>query len=878
MSLSSPITAAPVAYYEAIYDAWRADPQSVEPSWRVLFELAHELADVAPGARDAQAMGRLINEFVRDRGHLFADLDPLAHGRSDPLRSTESGSLGGADATLLGLYCNGLALESAHIDDVAIRDGARALFEARPPRPDAAARRRALDLLAQGEAFDGVLAVRYPTKKRFGSEGADAIAPLLDRILHAAARDGVKQVVIGSMHRGRLSLLANVLRKPLEDLYFEIVGGYTLAETDLPGDVPYHLGYEGRITFDDAALDVCLAANPSHLEAVDPVAIGRARARQDKAAALGDVLCIILHTDAAVIGQGLVAETLQLSGVDGFSVGGVIHLVINNQIGFTTSPSEGRSSRYCTGVWKAIDSPILHVNGDRVDDVLQAADLAVALRARHGVDTVVDLVCYRRNGHNEIDEPRFTQPTDYALIDQHPTVGRLYAAALLADGAAPADALEVAREAHKGLCLAALDAATARTARPSQRVALPRRAPQSEPATGVAVEDLQAIAEALSQWPEDLAVGDKVQRLVRRRADAASAGVNWALGEALAFGSLLKEGLPIRLSGQDVTRGAFSHRLFQLTDVTTGRGHLSLDRLSSNQARFQVINSPLSEYAVLGFEYGYSLERTEGLTIWEAQFGDFANGAQIIIDQFIVSGEEKWGQRSSLVMLLPHGLEGQGPEHSSARPERYLQLAAGGNVQIVQPTTPANFFHLLRRQALRPVRKPMFVMSPKKLLRLPAAASPLADFGPDQGFAPVIASVQAPPRTVLLCSGKIAYDLEAARAVRGADDVAVVRLEQLYPFPEVELTALFGQWRDARYVWVQEEPANAGAWAYLDRPLGRLLVHAGVSMPALQYLGRRVQASPAGSFHGAHEADQATIIDDAFGGPAVTDARRAAAG
>ena len=874
MALSSPFSAASVSYLEALYAAWRADPDAVHFSWGVVFGMAHDLAGSEPGTNDPFAIGRSLAALIRDRGHLHATLDPLADARPDPGKAADAAALAGADPALLALYCGGLALESAHIDDPAIRADARALFEARPARPEAAARLRALDLLGQGEAFDGVLATRFPTKKRFGSEGADAIAPLLDRILHTAARDGVKTVVIGAMHRGRLSLVANVLRKPLEALYFEVIGGYPLGEPDLPADVPYHLGYEGRVAFDDAALDVCLLANPSHLEAVDPVAVGRTRARQDQDGAAGDTLCIILHTDAAVIGQGLVAETLQLSGLSGYSTGGVIHLVINNQIGFTTTAREGRTSRYCTGAWKAVDSPILHVNGDQVDEVLQAADLAVRLRARHGVDTVVDLVCYRRNGHNEIDEPRFTQPTDYALIERRPWVGSIYAATLAAEGLAEDGALEAARAARKEACFAALDRAAARMANPGKVERLPRaraKAQTDEPITGVAPPALQALAEALSQWPEDLAVGEKVKKLVRQRAGAAAVGVNWALGEALAFATLVTQGLPVRLSGQDVTRGAFSHRLFQLTDINTGRGHVSLDRLSANQARFEVINSPLSEYAVLGFEYGYSLERQHGLTLWEAQFGDFANGAQIIVDQFIASGEEKWDQTSALVMLLPHGLEGQGPEHSSARPERYLQLAANGNLQIVQPTTPANYFHLLRRQAMRRQRKPLIVMSPKKLLRLPAAISPLADFGPAHRFSPVLASVQAEPRTVLLCSGKIAYDLEAARAAHAAADVAIVRLEQLYPLPEVELEALFAQWPKARFAWVQEEPANSGGWPYLDRPLEALLARAGAAAARVELLGRRAQASPAGSFHGAHDAEQARIIEAAFSAGAPAD-------
>ncbi len=862
--------AAPVDYYEDLYEQFRADPSSVHESWRVVFRLVDDLVGDEPRQALSDRATKAA-DFIRDRGHLLANLDPLARERLDD--SQAAGAMAAADwfaawngdERLASLYCGALALESAHIDDVTIREGVRALFESRPAQAGDVARQRAFDLLVRAEEFERMLGKRFPTKKRFGVEGADAVVPLLDRILQTAARSGARDVVIGTMHRGRLNLIANVLRKPLDQLLAEVIGAYPLDEPDMPADVPYHLGYDGLVDFGDVSLKVSLTPNPSHLEAVNPVALGRGRARRDEDPQ-GATLCILLHTDASVIGQGVVAETLQLSDVAGFTVGGVIHIIINNQIGFTTDPSDARSSRYCTGAWKAIETPILHVNGDAVDEVLLAADLAVECRALISKDVVVDLVCYRRNGHNEIDEPRFTQPLEYELIDAHPPASQLYRQRLEADQVIDGEYAERFRASARDSFFACLDAVMA--AQASDNVlTLPKTwTPQSaaEPETGIDPPAFEALLSSLATAPADMVLGDKVKRLVEQRGAATRSGVPWALGEALAFGSLLEETRPVRLTGQDVARGAFSHRFFKLTDVVDGRRHTSLSAVAENQARFDIFNSPLSEYAVLGFEYGYSVERRNGLTVWEAQFGDFVNGAQIILDQFIFTAEEKWGQQSNLVVLLPHGLEGQGPEHSSARIERLLQLAAARNVEIAHPSTPANYFHLLRRQALRERRSPLIVLSPKKLLRLPAATSSPDHFFKGQGYQPVIASVLSTPSRVILCSGKLAYELEAQRAERGAEDVAIVRLETLYPLAEEQLVTLFSGWRGASYVWVQEEPSNYGAWSYLDRRLERLLKRAGVDHPVVESVCRPERSSPAGSFHGLHEKDQAALVDAAF--------------
>ncbi|WP_372399484.1 2-oxoglutarate dehydrogenase E1 component [Azospirillum sp. HJ39] len=877
--LSSPLNAAGAAYLEALQERFRDDPASVDVSWRAVFQILDELGAVAPGAPApgpavADPSPLLLRDEIRQRGHAVAALDPLGRAASPAAPASEDAET----ARLRRLYQGTLTLETAHIDDPALRSWLREAYEGAGAVPPAEARRRALALLSAAEEFERLLGTRYPTKKRFGAEGIETLIPLLDRILAAAAAAGVTEVQVGTMHRGRLSLMANVLGKPLVELFAGIKGMHPfLADPPVPADVPYHMGVESSLSFGDRTLALTLSPNPSHLEAINPVIMGRARARQDLARDQGGdskrVLCVLLHTDASVIGQGSVTEALQLSGVAGFTVAGTIHIVVNNQIGFTTERDEARTSLHCTGLWKAVDSPILHVNADDPDAALRAADLAVSFRQAHGRDAVIDLVGYRRNGHNEIDEPRFTQPLDYTAIEGHPPVRALYAGRLAADGVVGADAAETLAADHKARFQQALAAASDH--RPNHD-GFPggRWAPfasggtaPAEPDTGIAPDRLQGLLAALAAIPDGFAADRKVERVIRRRAEEP---LDWATGEALAFATLLADGTPVRLTGQDVVRGAFSHRHFALTDAVTGRRHVSLNHLGVEQARFEVVNSPLSEYAVLGFEYGYSLERPDALVIWEAQFGDFANGAQIMIDQFIVSAEDKWRQPSGLVILLPHGLEGQGPEHSSARPERFLQMAARDNIRVAHPSTPANYFHLLRRQMLRGDRKPLVVLSPKTLLRLPAAVSALADLAPGTGFRPVVATAGERAERILLCSGKLAYELERERAARGAEDVAVVRLEMLYPLPEAELSALFRRWPGASCVWVQEEPRNLGAWSYLDRRLEAVRVSAGCAEPRVACVARAEAASPAGSFHGDHDADQRRLVEQAFAGLAVS--------
>jgi 2-oxoglutarate dehydrogenase E1 component len=869
--MSSPLSAVSAGYIEDLYDRFRANPGAVDESWRCLFgvlDLVGECtgADMAAGLAAQGADGRqaALIEALRRWGHLSADLNPLAASAAPDAAALAAHMPPDAAPVddLAALYCGSLAIETAHIDDPGLRNWLTARFEAPPSFCDQNAMLR--DLI-RADAFERFMARKFPTKKRFGAEGAEAVIVLLRAVLRQAAASGVTHVVIGSMHRGRLNIMATILGRSAARLFAEIKGAHPFpADAARPGDVPYHLGDRAVIDTGAGMLDLTLLANPSHLEAVDPVVLGRARALQDGIGA-ARVLPIILHTDAAVIGQGVVAETLQLGGTAGFTTGGTVHIVINNQLGFTTEPSEARTSTYCTGAWKAIDSCILHVNGDDVAAASRAAHLAVDWRQSHARDAVIDFVCYRRNGHNEIDEPTFTQPVLYRQIAQQETVTALTARRLVAAGLATVEDIAAEMEACRAALAEASDASADHRTNESGYPAMP--CGDARP-TGVPTDRLIAIADHLAQPPDGMAMHPKMGRLLRQRA-VGQDGIAWPVAEALAFGSLLQDGVDVRFTGQDVVRGAFSHRHYSLVDGLTGAAQVALAALPGAMARLSLHNSPLSEYAVLGFEYGYSLGRLDALTVWEAQFGDFANGAQIILDQFIAAAEEKWCTPSGLVVLLPHGLEGQGPEHSSARLERFLQMAAGANMRIASPSTPANYFHLLRRQVCAPERRPLIVMSPKRLLRLPAALSPLAVFAPDRGFEPVV--VNALTETVdriLLCTGKIAYDLEAERAARGAAQAAVVRIEELFPLPAEALVALFRRWPGAACIWVQEEPANMGAWSWLDRRIERLRRDAGAAQPTMFYAGRAEAGSPAGSFHGDHDADQAAIVAAAFDMPA----------
>lgn len=861
---SSPLSMASATFLESMHEQYRDDAQSVDPAWRYVFRFLDDVCQT-DGADD---QGLLLAELIRRFGHLQANLDPLELERpQDPvLLLKHMAGIAGLDkdpAALRSAYQGGLAVETSHLHDFPLLKWVYERCEMPRSALPAEALHRAYERVVESDEFERFLMKKFPGKKKFGQEGAEAVSVVLDRLLAQAARAGVDEVVIGTMHRGRLNLMANVLGKSMARIFAEFKGAHPFeAHQALAADVPYHLGHVGELEYDGKRLRVSLLPNPSHLEAVDPVVLGLARWVQDHRAGRdrSQVMAIILHTDAAVIGQGVVAETLQLSGVQGYTTGGVIHVVINNQIGFTTEPHEGRASRYCTDAWKAVQSLIMHVNGDDMDAALRGADMAVDYRQAHGQDAVIDLVVYRRNGHNEFDEPRFSQPQLYRHIDARSPLrerlrARLVQAGLLDEARETVFVLDYRRRLEQAYSGAAAEST------PQVQQAVVSEVPVL---TGVPREALLECLRKLASIPGGFRVGERLLRQIEGRA-LTEPGIAWATAEAMAFGSLLESGLSVRLAGQDVIRGAFSHRHFHLVDVEDGRRHVSLQSIAKEGAVFDVINSPLSEYAALGFEYGYSIPERQGLNIWEAQFGDFANGAQIVIDQFISSGEEKWAQCSGLTMLLPHGLEGQGPEHSSARIERYLQLCADGNIRLINPSTPANYFHALRHQALAKGRKPLIVISPKTLLRLPAAISPLDDFLPGRAFSPLLVSGPAQgARRILLCSGKIAYELEEYRTAQGEDDILVARLEQLYPFPEVELAALLQAHPGAQLFWVQEEPENMGAWLWYDRRLEHLAACSGNPVPTFSYCGRKASASPAGSFHGRHAADQAAIVASAF--------------
>ena len=881
---SSPLTGVSTGYLRKLQEDYWRNPEATDASWQCLLQVLDEArlgiaADIPQAdkrAADSEAIEREA-AAVRLRGHLYANLDPLTvHSLPQALERLFSEHRSPTAAPVEELtrrYCGTLSLELGHMDDPALsawlQDNFEALETDLPPED----LRALLDKLIEADEFERFLARKYPTKKRFGAEGAEALIPLLNRLVSSAVEAGVTDVVIGTMHRGRLNLMINVLGKSAVQLLAEIKGAHPFVN-DAPraADLPYHLGFDSSAPSGQhlRPLRTVLTPNPSHLEAVDPIVLGRARALQDL---MGEgraarVLPIILHTDAAVVGQGVVAETLQLSRTEGFGTGGAVHIIVNNQLGFTTEESEARTSTHCTGAWKAVDSAILHVNGDDPSAVCKAADLALAYRQTHGRDAVIDLVCYRRNGHNEIDEPTFTQPSIYRQIADHEPVAVAFSRQLISRGLVDANLCKATAAAYRERLEQAFDDAenfqSNATGYPGGRwTDICQGGLEANPDTGVDQDRLKILSAKLAVAPEGFSIHTKLERILRERSDGRD--VSWSLAEALAFATLVTEGAPVRLTGQDVQRGAFSHRHLALVDRMTGLRHVAMNHLDPKQAPFQVFNSPLSEYAVLGFEYGYSLERPEALVVWEAQFGDFANGAQIIIDQYVTAAEEKWCIPSGLVMLLPHGLEGQGPEHSSARIERFLQLAAKDNIQIVNPSTPANYFHLLRRQVRGSRRKPLIVIAPKKLLRLPAAVSPLCDFGPQTRFQPVISSAEKSGVTrVLFCSGKIAYDLEYNRDARGARDVAIVRLEQLYPFPAEALTALIARWPRADYSWVQEEPENMGARRWLAPQIEQLLADGGARCRRLRYVGRSESPSPAGSFHGDHDRDQDALVQRAF--------------
>jgi 2-oxoglutarate dehydrogenase E1 component len=741
---------------------------------------------------------------------------------------------------------------------------------------DAAERRRILDRLLEAEEFEHFLHARFVGHKRFSLEGAESAMAILDELMRRAAANAVHEMVIGMAHRGRLNVLANLIGKPLRQIF-------SAFETEEPlsaqgsGDVKYHLGASGVRTFEDGhEIVVSVSPNPSHLEAVDPVVEGIVRPKQDR---LGDakrqrVIPLLVHGDAAFAGQGVVAETLNLSQLDGYTTGGTIHLIINNQIGFTTPPEEARSTPYSTDVARMVQAPIFHVNGDDPEACARAAQLAFDYRQQFSKDVVIDMFCYRRHGHNEADDPSYTQPILYKKIRAHPSVAVLYSERLLREGlVAQADIDAVRKRAAEWLSQNFEEAQKGEERFEVQELT-PVPAEEIVPAPNTAVDraTLERIVASLTSFPADFHLHPKLRTFVDRRRDAFVKGgpIDWATAEAMAFGSLVLEGTPVRLSGQDSARGTFTQRHAAFYDYDDGHEYCPLRQIAPDQAHFDVYDSLLSEEAVLGFEFGYSIGDPLTLTLWEAQFGDFANNAQGVIDEFIAGSEAKWGQPSGLVLLLPHGYEGQGPDHSSARIERFLQLAAEGNLQVCNPSTPAQYFHLLRRQMFggpdrRGMRKPLVIFTPKSLLRQPRAVSRVEDLA-GGGFREVLAEtgpIEAEHVTrILLSSGKVYYDLAAAREAKQAGDVALVRIEQLYPFAFADVQDVLLRYPlTAEVVWVQEEPQNMGAWRYIHEQVQPLIAQ---TRRILGYFGRPASAATATGSHRRHQQEQHELVEAAF--------------
>jgi 2-oxoglutarate dehydrogenase E1 component len=895
---------------EENYRRWQRNPESVDSGWSAFFE-GFELGNLpqrdgaaTAAAREAALQTRvdgLIYAYC-SLGHTIARVDPLAETRTqNPLLSLREFDFSESDldlrvsskffldnrpmtlremvSRLERIYGDSIGSEFMHIQDPRVRDWIRKRLETRPHKHStpAAVQVALLRALLEAESFEIFLHTRYVGQKRFSLQGSESLMVILDTILHKCPAGGVEEICMGMAHRGRLNILANFLRKSLKVIFTEFSENYVPELAAGDGDVKYHLGYHSvRRLASGAEVEIRLSSNPSHLEAVDPVVEGQARARQR---IRGDtehrrnVLPLLVHGDAAFIAQGIVAETLNLSQLPGYSTGGTIHIVVNNQIGFTTLPKDARSSTYPTDIAKLIEAPIFHVNGDDPLAVKFVSDMAFDFRQRFGRDVVIDMYCYRRYGHNEGDEPSFTQPDLYAKIEKRPSVTQLYKRELLEAGTLSEDDA-VSLETEFGLRLEMtrdeVDAIEKRKAsekarfRESTAIFQPEYSSESEP-TAISQKTLRTIVDGLTRVPEGFEIQPKIKRIVldhQRKVFEEGGPYEWHYAEALAFGSLLLEGIPIRLSGQDSSRGTFSTRHSVLYDAKTGKPYVPLMHLAQKQARICIYNSPLSEAAVLGFDYGYSLDYPKMLCLWEAQFGDFSNGAQTIIDQFIVSAESKWQRPSGIVLLLPHGYEGQGPEHSSARLERFLQACAEDNMQICNLTTAAQYFHVLRRQMKRDFIKPLIIMTPKSLLRASFASSPAEEFIHGR-FEEILGSPEVSPadrvKRIIFSSGKVYYDLLNYRTQRKIDDAAIIRIEQLYPLGEKKLREMLKPFsKNAKLVWCQEEPENMGAWTFIEPRLRTIFC------TEIAYAGREASASPAVGALARHKREQARLVADAF--------------
>ena len=937
------------AFFASFHDPADAVKQAVEkPSWTpramaalrpdwlsaidglwpaVEAKLAVKVAERAPAASSDAVRAATLDSLraimmiraYRMRGHLAANLDPLGIAEKEDASELDPASYGFSESDfdrpifldyVLGLetstireilailrrtYCGDVGVQYMHISSPNEKAWLQERIEGRDKEivftPEGKV--AILKKLIEAETFERFLAKRFPGTKRFGLDGAEATVPALEQIIKRGGALGVQDIVVGMPHRGRLNVLAAVMGKPYHIIFHEFQGGSSLpSDIEGSGDVKYHLGASSDRSFDGNSVHLSLTANPSHLEIVNPVVIGKARAKQafqlreDPSAGRGHVLPLLLHGDAAFAGQGVIAECFALMGLKGFRIGGTVHFIVNNQIGFTTNPRYSRSSPYPSDTALMVEAPIFHANGDAPEAVVFAAKVATEYRQKFGKDVVIDMFCYRRFGHNEGDDPTMTQPLMYAKIKSHPSTRELYGQRLVSEGVITQGEIDALVVEFESFLDAEFEAGKSYQANKADwldgKWAHMELADGDERrgATSVPIQRLREIGAHITAIPERINAHKTVKRVIENRHEALQrgTGIDWGTAEHLAFAGLLDEGFPVRLSGQDSVRGTFVQRHCDIIDQTTEEHYTPLNNIRPGQAHFEVIDSALSEEAVLGFEYGFSLADPNTLTLWEAQFGDFANGAQVIIDQFISSGERKWLRMSGLVMLLPHGYEGQGPEHSSARLERYLQLCAEDNLQVANCSTPANYFHILRRQMHRPFRKPLVIMTPKSLLRHKKAVSHLTDFAEgssfhrvlwddaeqDRGLTTVKLQSDEAIRRVILCSGKVYYDLLDAREAEGKDDVYIMRLEQFYPWPMKSLTTELNRFVNAELVWCQEEPKNMGAWTFVDPWLELTLAKMKIAAKRARYVGRPASASTAAGLMSRHTRELKAFLAEAL--------------
>ncbi|MDQ8005710.1 MAG: 2-oxoglutarate dehydrogenase E1 component [Pedobacter sp.] len=896
-------------YVDSLYQSYKEDPNSVEFGWQKFFEgfdFGRSADTSAVSGGDAPehflkeiSVLNLINGY-RQRGHLFTKTNPVRERRKHlPTLNIENFGLAAADletvfnssvelgigaaklkdivAFLEQTYCGSIGVEYKYLRTPEVLSWLEGKMEGNrnTPKLSDEEKVRVVKKLNEAVVFENFLGTKFLGQKRFSLEGAEALIPALDSVIEKGADLGIEEFVVGMAHRGRLNVLANIMQKSYKDIFTEFEGRSYNEETPFGGDVKYHLGYSTDVTTNNGkSVHLSLCPNPSHLETVDGIVEGMSRSKIDfkYAGDDGRLAPILIHGDASVAGQGIVYEVIQMAGLDGYKTGGTIHLVINNQIGFTTNYKDARSSTYCTDIAKVTLSPVFHVNGDDAEALVYAINLAMEYRQKYRNDVFIDILCYRRFGHNESDEPKFTQPLLYKAIEKHENPLKIYVAQLVKEGKLDADGAKEMEKEFKARLQTSLNEAKEYNAALADvkfggawadlRIATAKDF-ETSPETGVKKTTLLEVAKRITTLPKEKKFFKKIEKLFDERLKMATEThvFDWALGEQLAYGTLLAEGKRVRLSGQDVKRGTFSHRHAVLTLEDSEEEYTPLLNISEQQAQFDIYNSHLSEYGVLGFEYGYAMANPNALTIWEAQFGDFFNGAQIVIDQYIASAETKWQRANGLVMLLPHGYEGQGPEHSSARIERFMELCAEYNMQVTNCTTPANFFHALRRQFKRDFRKPLVNFSPKSLLRHPLCVSPLADFTTG-GFKEVIddANVKvADVKRVAFCSGKVYYDLLESQKKEGNKDVALVRVEQLYPTPVDQMEAIVAKYKNVEdVVWVQEEPENQGAWPYLLRRLRK------TSLNKIDVISRKESSSPATGYMKQHTNQQAYIVAKTF--------------